>query len=98
MFEGKPPRIEESPAEALRTLAWSELATRLTAARELRASLAPGELQGEASFDAMSARWIAAHSDAKAFVNPEDSADGKGPGHSEGQAPTGSGHGALRES
>jgi hypothetical protein len=97
MFEGKPPRIEESPAETLRPLAWSELAMRLAAARELRASLVPGELQGEASFDAISARWIAAHSEGKAFVNPEASANGKGTGHNEEQASPGYRGGAVRE-
>ena len=97
MFEGKPPQIDESAREALRPLAWSELASRLAAARELRASLAPGELQGDASFDAMSARWIAAHQIGKDGVNPEHSTNGKGAGLTGPEASLASRGGAVRE-
>jgi len=97
MFEGKPPQVDESAREALRPLAWTELASRLAAARELRASLAPGELQGEASFDAMSARWIAAHQIGKDRVNPEDSTNGKGAGPTAAEASLASLGGAVRE-
>ena len=94
MFEGKPPRPEDGTAlrpgvqrEELRPLAWSDLTTRLAAARDLRASLAPGELDGQASFDAMSARWIAAHPLDEAAVNREDSANRKGAGATGAEAP-----------
>ncbi len=97
MFEGKPPQIDQSGREGLRPLAWPELASRLAAARELRASLAPGELEGDASFDAMSARWIAAHQIDKDGVNPELSANGKGTAPSGGQAPMGIRGGAVRD-
>ena len=97
MFEGKPPQVDDSAREALRPLAWTELASRLAAARELRASLAPGELQGEASFDAMSARWIAAHQIGKDGVNPEASTNGKGAGLTGAEAPLVSRGGAVRE-
>ena len=87
MFEGKPPRQEDgsvprsaAPHEALRPMEWSDLTTRLAAARDLRASLAPGERAGKASFDALSARWIAAHPAGEDGVNPEDSANRKGTG------------------
>ena len=83
MFEGKRPLAGDCaqparPEDALRPLEWTELASRLAAARDLRASLAPGEIEGEGSFDAHSARWIAAHRDGQEFVNLEDSANGKG--------------------
>ena len=97
MFEGKPPQVEESAREALRPLAWSELASRLAAARELRASLAPGELQGEASFDAMSARWIAAHQVGKDGVNPVDSTNGKAVSRNGSEGPLESRGGAVRK-
>ena len=94
MFEGKPPRPEDGTAlrpgvegEELRPLAWSELTMRLAVARDLRASLAPGELDGQASFDALSARWIAAHPPDEAAVNREDSANRKGTEATGAEAP-----------
>jgi len=104
MFEGKPPRPEDGTAlrpgaerEELRPLAWSDLTTRLAAARDLRASLAPGERDGEGSFDALSARWIAAHPPEEELVNPEDSANRKGPGASWASTSAASRGGAARE-
>src|SRR4051812_48218794 len=105
MFEGKPPRPEDGTAlrsgaerDELRPLAWSDLTTRLAAARDLRVSLAPGERDGEASFDAMSARWIAAHPAEQELVNPVDSANRKGTGASWADTPPVSRGGAARES
>ncbi len=93
MFEGKPPRPEQAgpldgPSEghALRPLEWAELASRLAAARELRASLHSGDAEGEASFDPCCARRIAAHRDGKEPVNPDDSADRKAVGGTRSEA------------
>jgi hypothetical protein len=104
MFEGKPPRPEDGSAlrpaaqrEELRPLVWSDLASRLAAARDLRVSLAPGERDGEASFDALSARWIAAHPADEDGVNPEDSANRKGTGATWAEAPAASRDGAARD-
>ena len=87
MFEGKPPRfgdarpLEEEPweGEALRELTWADLVARLSATRGMRAVPEdPGEA-GEASFDASSARRIAAHHNGKQPVNLDDSSYGKAP-------------------
>jgi hypothetical protein len=86
MFEGKPPRPRDARAlddaqrdiDALRPLSWGDLVARLSAARDLRSScdgIAPG---GEASFDAGSARRIAAHHNGKQDVNLDVSGNGKG--------------------
>jgi|SRR5688572_20511227 len=86
MFEGKPPRPRDAQAlddeqpdiDALRPLSWSDLVARLTAARD---SLLPHEGEdstGEASFDAGSARRIAAHHNGKQDVNLDASGNGKG--------------------
>jgi hypothetical protein len=81
MFEGKPPRPadarpleEQGEAEALRPLTWGDLVARLSAARELRASCVE---EGDASFDAGSARCIAAHHNGKLSVNLDDSSNRK---------------------
>ena len=87
MFEGKPLRpgdarpLDTEPweGEVLRPLSWSELVARLSAARDLRASFAPGGEGGEASFDAGSARRIAAHHNGKEFGNHDGLAHGKQP-------------------
>jgi hypothetical protein len=85
MFEGKPPKNAEGHAiegqrdgESLRPLSWGDLVARLTAARDLRASLADRVTLSDASFDASSARCVAAHHNGKHLVNPEDSGSGKG--------------------
>ena len=98
MFEGKPPIPVESPSDALRPLEWQDLAGRLAAARDLRASLAPGESEGEGSFDALSARWIAAHREGQELVNPVASGNGKA-GDRKGVGVSPASHGsAARES
>ena len=86
MFEGKPPRPRDARAlddeqrdvEALRPLNWGDLVARFSAVRELRSSYDPPEDGGEASFDAGSARRIAAHHNGKHEVNLDISANGKG--------------------
>jgi hypothetical protein len=97
MFEGKPILPEESATDSLRPLAWSDLAARLAATRDLRASLAVGEEGGVASFDANSARWIAAHRSGQDGVNPDVSANGKGAGSNGAVAPPDSRGGAVRD-
>ena len=95
MFEGKPPRPRDARAlddeprdiDALRPLSWGDLVTRLSAARDLRSSLDGGDAAGEASFDAGSARRIAAHHSGKQNVNLDVSGNGKGhPGTASGAA------------
>ena len=88
MFEGKlpsaraAPELAEDPAEAgaLRELTWSDLRARLEAARDLHDSLRAGAEDHFASFDAHSARRIAALAEGKQVVNPDDLANGKGNG------------------
>ena len=86
MFEGKPPatadayRLEEpQEGESLRPLSWSDLVARLSQARDLRASLEGAPVASDASFDAGSARRIAAHHNGKSSINPDDLGNGKGP-------------------
>lgn len=92
MFEGKPPLSGESrplgerDGEALRPLSWGDLVARLSAARELRAAYRAGDggpidsgARSGASFDAGSARRIAAHHNGKDAVNLDSSGNGKGP-------------------
>jgi hypothetical protein len=86
MFEGKPPRPRDAQAldaepqdfETLRPLSWGDLVARFTAARELREA-DDGVEGGEASFDAGSARRIAAHHNGNHDVNPDISGNGKSP-------------------
>lgn len=85
MFEGKPPRtaealpLEERPeGESLRPLSWGDLVARLAAARDLRASYDGRAAGSDASFDAGSARCVAALHNGKHAVNLEDSSYGKG--------------------
>ena len=84
MFEGKPPRPadarpfeERGEGESLRPLTWGDLVARLSAARELRTSFGGSDDGGDASFDAGSARCIAAHHNGKLSVNPDDSSNRK---------------------
>jgi hypothetical protein len=96
MFEGKLPLApvahdsaeDGASAGSLRELTWSDLRSRLEAARDLRQSLYQpmGESSDDhlASFDAHSARRIAALAEGKHVVNPEDLANGKGNGCIEG--------------
>ncbi|MEO6041418.1 MAG: hypothetical protein ABIP41_05920 [Croceibacterium sp.] len=97
MFEGKAPVSTAPACETLRPLAWAELASRLAVARDLRASLSLAEADGEASFDAMSARWIAAHQGGEQPVNLEDSGNGKSVRSNGAGAPPTSLGGAVRE-
>jgi hypothetical protein len=69
MFEGKPPKRDAGAS--LQAVTWADLSARLAAARDLRNALAEEE-NGEGSFDAASARWIADHADGKPDVNPDD--------------------------
>ena len=92
MFEGKPlqapvphdPAEDGGHAESLRGLTWSDLRARLDAARDLRTSLRDSPDEHLASFDAHSARRIAALAEGKHVVNPDDLANGKGSGCIEG--------------
>ena len=101
MFEGKPPSSAEAlpleepqQGESLRPLSWSDLVARLSAARALRESIEGG---AAASFDASSARCIAAHHNGKHIVNPEDSGSGKGPEGNAQPAVHGAERGVARE-
>jgi hypothetical protein len=64
----------------LRGMTWSDLRARLEAVRDLRASFGDAGEEHLASFDAHSARRIAALADGKHVVNPDDLANGKGTG------------------
>ena len=84
MFEGKLPRPgeahplgnEQDDGASLRSLSWDDLVARLSAARNLRTELDPAE-GSEGSFDAGSARRIAAHHNGKQPVNLDGSSIGK---------------------
>lgn len=77
MFEAKPPRAAEGFAfheswegDALRELTWADLVARLSASRALRGAFGKtDEDDWEASFDASSAQWIAAHHYGETSVN-----------------------------
>lgn len=86
MYEGKLPSAPQATenakdsgdAGALREMTWRDLRARLDAMRDLRCALRRGgEAEPLASFDADSARRIAALSNGKRAVNLEDLADGK---------------------
>lgn len=102
MFEGNLLRPEEAcplddgENEALRPLRWDDLVARLSAVRDLRMAKDPADDGGEASFDAGSARWIAAHHGGQQAVNPDDSGNGKGPEGTASGAVFGTGSGAAR--
>jgi len=104
MFEGKPPRPDDARAfdekrdfDALRPLSWGDLVARLAEARGLRSSCEEPDPGGEASFDAGSARRIAALHNGIHDVNPEVSGNGKGPAGSESHAAFGAEPRALRK-
>ncbi|MCX7677119.1 MAG: hypothetical protein N2Z59_07065 [Alteraurantiacibacter sp.] len=89
MFETKPPAAHPpaaDPGEALplRAMTWSDLRARLDAARDLHRALARQDPDRMASFDARSAQHIAELADGKRAINPQDSANGKGSGHTTG--------------
>ncbi|MFC3096635.1 hypothetical protein [Alteraurantiacibacter palmitatis] len=86
MYEGKLPSAKQAietgqdsgESGILREMTWRDLRARLDAVRDLRCALRrPGEAEKLASFDADSARRIAALSNGKQGVNLEDLADRK---------------------
>jgi len=87
MFEGKPPHPRDARAldseprdiDALRPLSWGDLVARLSAVRGSRPPFDGAEGGCDASFDARSARRIAAHHNGKQDVNLDVSGNGKGP-------------------
>lgn len=105
MFEGKPPRPRDARAldhepqdfETLRPLNWSDLVARFSAVRELRATCDAAGEGGDASFDAGSARRIAAHHNGKHGVNPDVSGNGKSPAGTAARAVFGAEPGAMRK-
>ena len=104
MFEGKPPRPGDARAfdeqrdfDALRPLSWGDLVARLSAVRGPRPSGDESDAVGEASFDADSARRIAAHHNGKHDVNPDVSANGKGPAGTDLRAAFGAEPRAMRK-
>ncbi len=101
MFEGKPPFAPEAydhsahakAGDTLRTLSWTDLVTKLEAARDLRAALAgekpPHSQKDEASFDASSAHHLAEQQEtfpakSESPVNPLDSGNRKETGGNNG--------------
>lgn len=105
MFEGKPPRPRDAQAlddeqpdiDALRPLSWGDLVERLTAARDSRSAHDGPDAAGEASFDAGSARRIAAHHNGKHDVNLDASGNGKGRAGTAPAAAFGAEPGAMRK-
>ena len=104
MFEGKLPIAAEAlpygepqDGDALRLLSWADLVARLSAAREVRASFGGGAAGSDASFDADSARRIAAHHNGKHAVNLEDSSYRKGPEGIADRAVKGAASGVARD-
>lgn len=73
-------RIPEGSARAegsaLRVVAWSELAARLDAARDLRSELRHYSALGGASFCDAAAGYFASLNQGKPDVNPDDLSDG----------------------
>jgi hypothetical protein len=107
MFEGKLPQVaghgefdsasaEGLDGDVLRALNWHDLVARLAAARDLRASYATSGAAHDASFDAGSARRIAAHHNGKHAINLEDSSNGKGAPAKAGRAAHGMPSGVAR--
>ena len=84
MFEAKPfspapfaPSELEDSVRSLRPVRWPDLVAKLDAARDLRASLAAHNGEGEASFDPGCAQHIAALCEGKRGINLDDLVDGK---------------------
>jgi len=105
MFEGKPPRARDANAldgeqhdfETLRPLSWGDLVARFSAAQEMRSLHGETDEHGDASFDAGSARRIAAHHNGKHDVNLDVSANGKSPAGTAAQAGFGAEPRAMRK-
>jgi hypothetical protein len=95
MFEGKMPSARamtdstdlSADNHALREMTWSDLRARLEAARDLHDSMQAGTRDHLASFDAHSARRIAALAEGKHDVNPDGLANGKGNGSIDAASP-----------
>src|SRR5688500_16478530 len=101
MFEGEPPCSAEAlpleepqEGERLRPMSWRDLVAVVTQAGVVREAIEGG---AAASFDASSARCIAAHHNGKHSVNPEDSGSGKGPEGNAEPAVHGAERGVARE-
>ena len=97
MFEGKPPRPRDArplDGDALRPLSWGDLVARISA---VRAAHDEAESGCEASFDADSARRIAAHHNGKFDVNLDVSANGKSPDGTDSRAAFGAEPRAMRK-
>ena len=96
MFEGNPPGApgaREAEGESrLHELSWSDLRARLEAAADLRRALRAAAVRDLASFDAQSARLIAAQ-EGKHVVNLDDLGSGKANGCIGGE-PAGTGTGS----
>ena len=90
------PLEEPRDGDSLRPLSWTDLVARLSAARELRASYQSAGEAAEGSFDAGSARRVAAHHNGKHPVNLDDLGNGKGPAGTANQAVQGSASGVAR--
>ena len=105
MFEGKPPHPRDSRAldgeaqdfETLRPLSWGDLVARFTEARDLRAVCDHEAEGGDGSFDAGSARRIAAHHNGNHDVNPDISGNGKSPARTAAQVAPGAEPRAMRK-
>ena len=105
MFEGKPPRPrdareldeEQHDFETLRPLSWGDLVARFSQAHKMRSPGHEVDECGEASFDASSARRIAAHHNGKHDVNPDISGNGKNPAGTAVRAEYGAEPRALRK-
>jgi hypothetical protein len=106
MFEGKPPRPRDARAldderqhdfETLRPLSWGDLVARFSAVQEMLSSCDDADECGEASFDAGSARRIAAHHNGKHDINPDISGNGKSPAGTAGPAGLGAEPRAVRK-
>ena len=105
MFEGKPPRPrdareldeEQRDFETLRPLSWGDLVARFSQARQQRSACEDEDECCEASFDAGSARRIAAHHNGKHDVNPDASGNGKSPAGTAARGEYGAEQRALRK-
>jgi len=97
MIEGDFPKARENrqgsgnsaDSGPLHELSWSDLRARFEAACDLRAALSEEGMDGPASFDADSARRIAALANSKPVVNRDDLANGKAAGDISGAGATG---------
>lgn len=87
MFEGESssgdpamPCDTDSPDRGLRPLSWGELVARLAMAQDLRGASHDAQAMRDASFDAGSARRLAARRGGLEIINPDDLVNGKAAG------------------